>query len=85
MIVGTSRPIRKNEVDGDGYWYIPRDEFEKDIEENNLLEYGEFEGNFYGTKYDSIHKVINQGKMCVLDLNPQVSITGYLMHPAKFK
>ena len=36
------------------------------------LEYGEFDGNYYGTKYDSVRQIIRSEKMCILDLNPQV-------------
>ena len=45
-----------------------------DIKEDAFLEYGEFNGNIYGTKLETIHSVIHSGKMCVLDVNPTVSI-----------
>ena len=47
---------------------------ELDIKNDNFLEYGEFNGNLYGTKLDTIDNVIRSGKMCVLDVNPTVSI-----------
>jgi len=72
VIPHTSRQLRGDEVDGDGYWYQPRHDMEREMELNKFLEVGEFEGNIYGTKFDSIRKVIKQGKMCILDLNPQV-------------
>ena len=46
---------------------------ELDIKNDNFLEYGEFNGNLYGTKLDTIDSVIRSGKMCVLDVNPTVS------------
>ena len=64
--------MRPSEVDGDGYWYLGREEMERDIEMNKFLEVGEFDGNYYGTKYDAIRNVIKSGRMCVLDLSPQV-------------
>ena len=72
FVSDTSRPIRPGEVDGDGYWFITRDQMETDIMENRFLEYGEYDGSLYGTKIDSIFNIIKQGKMCILDLNPQV-------------
>ena len=42
------------------------------METNKFLEYGEYDGNYYGTKYDSIRNTIKSGKICILDLNPQV-------------
>ena len=64
--------MREGEVDGDGYWYIGRETMEIDIDDNRYLEYGEFDGNLYGTKFDSIRRVIKSGRMCVVDVNPQV-------------
>ena len=69
----TSRQIRSDETDGDGYWYISPEEFEVAVSAGKFLEYGEFEGNYYGTKSDAIRKTIRSGKMCILDLNPTVS------------
>ena len=70
--IDTSRPIRQGEVDGDGYYFYTREEMEEDIVNNCFLEYGEYDGNMYGTKFQSIVKVVESGKMCVLDINPQV-------------
>lgn len=65
--------MRHGEKNGDGYWFITIDEFEDDIGKGKFLEYGEYDANFYGTKFDSVRKIIRSGKMCILDLNPQVS------------
>lgn len=46
---------------------------EKDIKESRYLEHGEYDGNLYGTKIDSIHEVVEAGRTCILDVNPQVS------------
>ncbi|TMW42957.1 hypothetical protein DOY81_011963 [Sarcophaga bullata] len=43
---------------------------EQEIKENRFLEYGEHNGNLYGTHIQSIKDVINSGKMCVLDCAP---------------
>lgn len=45
---------------------------EKDIKEGRYLEHGEYDGNLYGTKMDSIHEVVDAGRTCILDVNPQV-------------
>lgn len=68
----TSRPIRAGEVDGDGYWYVTKDRMEDEIASGKFLEWGEFDGHLYGTKLDEIRRVIEKGKMCILDLNPTV-------------
>ena len=35
------------------------------------LEFGEYEGNLYGTKLDSVRAVMRSGKTCVLSIHPQ--------------
>ena len=49
---------------------------EQDIRAGRYLENGDFEGSLYGTKVDSIRDVMRSGKMCILDVNPTVSLCG---------
>lgn len=67
----TSRPIRVGENDGRHYYFVSREQMEKEISEGKYLEYGEYQGHLYGTKLDTIRNVIRSGKMCVIDPNPQ--------------
>ena len=46
---------------------------QRDIRSGRFLEHGEYEGNLYGTKVDTIREVMRSGKMCLLDVNPTVS------------
>lgn len=45
---------------------------EADVKAGRFLEHGEYDGNLYGTKIDSIHEVVAMGRTCILDVNPQV-------------
>ncbi|XP_043911089.1 MAGUK p55 subfamily member 2 isoform X1 [Protopterus annectens] len=67
----TSRKPKDDEKDGLIYRFVSRTEMENDIKNGRYLEHGEYDGNLYGTKIDSIHEVIDAGKMCILDVNPQ--------------
>ncbi|XP_077169167.1 MAGUK p55 subfamily member 2 isoform X4 [Paroedura picta] len=67
----TSRRPKEHEQTGQVYCFVTRNEMEVDIKGGRYLEHGEYEGNLYGTKIDSIHEVIESGKMCILDVNPQ--------------
>ncbi|XP_059800922.1 protein PALS2-like isoform X1 [Hypanus sabinus] len=67
----TSRKPRDDEQDGHAYRFVSRAEMEVDIKASRYLEHGEYEGNLYGTKIDSIHEVVHTGRMCILDINPQ--------------
>ncbi|XP_067859374.1 MAGUK p55 subfamily member 6b [Heptranchias perlo] len=67
----TSRKPRDDEQNGHAYRFESRVEMEMDIKGSRYLEHGEYEGNLYGTKIDSIHEVVSTGRMCILDINPQ--------------
>uniref|UniRef100_A0A452GFU0 Uncharacterized protein n=1 Tax=Gopherus agassizii TaxID=38772 RepID=A0A452GFU0_9SAUR len=67
----TSRKPKDHERNGQVYCFVSRGEMEADIKAGRYLEHGEYEGNLYGTKIDSIHEVVESGRMCILDVNPQ--------------
>uniref|UniRef100_A0A8C1S9J7 Membrane palmitoylated protein 2 n=1 Tax=Cyprinus carpio TaxID=7962 RepID=A0A8C1S9J7_CYPCA len=67
----TSRRPRNDEQDGQSYRFVTRLEMEMDIKAGRYLEHGEYDANLYGTKIDSIHEVVNTGRTCILDVNPQ--------------
>uniref|UniRef100_A0A3Q2Z8S0 MAGUK p55 scaffold protein 1 n=1 Tax=Hippocampus comes TaxID=109280 RepID=A0A3Q2Z8S0_HIPCM len=62
---------RKDEENGQEYYFISNDAMTKCISENALLEYGSFQGNMFGTKIDTIQKIHEQGKIALLDVEPQ--------------
>ncbi|MEJ1283986.1 hypothetical protein NN561_014965 [Cricetulus griseus] len=67
----TSRRPKDTEREGQAYSFVSRGEMESDIRAGRYLEHGEYEGNLYGTRIDSIRGVVASGKVCVLDVNPQ--------------
>lgn len=64
----TSRNMRPGEVDGRDYFFVSREEFEKAIAEDKLLEWTEFVGNYYGTPLDYVEKLRNEGKNVLLEI-----------------
>ena len=58
----TSRKMRPGEVDGVDYFFKTREEFETMIKNDELLEYTEYVGNYYGTPVDYVKKTLNEGK-----------------------
>ncbi|XP_036429096.1 MAGUK p55 subfamily member 2b isoform X5 [Colossoma macropomum] len=67
----TSRKPKVDEKEGQMYLFMSRSEMEADIKNGRFLEHGEYDGNLYGTKINSIHEVVDSGKICILDVNPQ--------------
>ena len=64
----TTRAPREGEVDGEDYYFVTREEFEKRIKEGKFLEYAEFVGNYYGTPMDKVEENIAAGKEVVLEI-----------------
>ena len=64
----TTRAPRPGEVDGVDYYFVSREEFERQIASGNLLEYAEFVGNYYGTPKDKVEEQLNKGKEVILEI-----------------
>lgn len=71
----TSRTKRQGEVEGREYNFVKREDMQKAIEHGDYMEWGEFNGNFYGTSVESVREIVRSGKMCVLDASPNVNFS----------
>lgn len=67
-VSATTRLPRPGEADGVNYHFITRDEFEKKIENKELLEYTEYCGNYYGTLKKESVAVLESGKNLILEI-----------------
>ncbi|XP_049821194.1 peripheral plasma membrane protein CASK isoform X2 [Aethina tumida] len=67
----TTRQPRADEENGRNYFFVSHDEMMADIAANEYLEYGTHEDAMYGTKLDTIRKIHQDGKMAILDVEPQ--------------
>ena len=64
----TTRTPRPGEVQGQHYYFVTRDEFDRMVVEGELLEWAEFAGNCYGTPRLPVEQQIQQGKWVVLEI-----------------
>lgn len=64
----TTRERRPGEVDGEDYYFVSKEEFQRNIDNNNLLEWAEFVGNRYGTPKDKVEKMRDEGKNVMLEI-----------------
>lgn len=64
----TTRSPREGEVDGTDYFFKTREEFETLIEQNRLLEYAEYVGNYYGTPLDYVNETLDAGRDVFLEI-----------------
>ena len=67
----TTRKPRPGEIDGVHYFFREREDFEKLIAENKLLEYAEYNGNYYGTPLDYVQRQLDAGKNVILEIEVQ--------------
>ena len=68
----TTRDIRKGEIDGKDYFFFSVEEFEKMIENNELLEYAKVHyGMYYGTPKANIEESLEKGKDVILVIDVQ--------------
>ncbi|MCR5546209.1 MAG: guanylate kinase [Lachnospiraceae bacterium] len=67
-ISATSRQMRTGEKEGRDYFFKTREEFEEMIQKGELLEYTEFNGNYYGTPKEYVESLVNDGKDVVLEI-----------------
>ena len=67
----TSRDIRSNDIPGETYFFVSREEFEERIRNGVFLEYAEYNGNYYGTPRDKISEKLNQGLDVILEIEIQ--------------
>ena len=69
-VSATTRPCRGQEVHGVDYYYLTIDEFQRMIENDELVEYQEvYEGRYYGTPKSEVERITAEGRNVVLDLD----------------
>ena len=64
----TTRQKRDKEVDGVDYYFVSDEEFQKNIDSGNFLEWAEFVGHRYGTPKDKVEALRNAGKNVFLEI-----------------
>ena len=76
----TTRGPRTGEVDGEHYFFVSREQFEKTFSEDGLIEHAQYCGNYYGTPKAYVEKQLAEGKNVILE----IEIQGALLVKEKF-
>lgn len=80
-ISATTRSPREGEVDGREYFFVSKDEFEKMIAKDQLIEYAKYVENYYGTPRDYVEKKLNEGRDVILEIEIQGALNVKKMFP----
>ncbi|WP_026674337.1 guanylate kinase [Alkalihalobacterium bogoriense] len=70
-VSATTRSPRAGEEDGVNYFFKSREQFETMIEKNQLLEWAEYVGNYYGTPIDYVRQTLEAGTDIILEIEVQ--------------
>ena len=77
----TTRTPRPGEVNGENYFFASREEFEKMVENDELLEHAFVHTNYYGTPKKFVFYEIEKGEIVLLEIDVQ----GALQIKEKYK
>ncbi|WP_224429207.1 guanylate kinase [Pediococcus acidilactici] len=64
----TTRKPREGEVNGEDYYFVSKAEFEKNIEEGQMLEYAKYVDNYYGTPLKYVNQTLDSGRDVFLEI-----------------
>ena len=67
----TTRPPRAGEVNGQHYHFVSEEEFVRLAGEGEFLEHAQVFGNYYGTSYESVQSMCEQGYDVILEIDVQ--------------
>ena len=67
----TTREPRSNEIDGEDYYFVSKNKFEKLIQEDAFLEYANVFKNLYGSTKEQVFNDLKNGKNVLFDIDWQ--------------
>ncbi len=70
-VSATTRQPREGEENGREYFFKTKEEFEKMIAKDELIEYAKYVENYYGTPKDYVEKHLAEGKDVILEIEIQ--------------
>lgn len=70
-ISATTRSPRPGEEHGREYFFLTREQFESMIKSDQLIEYAEYVGNYYGTPRQYVEEQLDQGRNVILEIEVQ--------------
>ena len=71
VMTATTRGRRPQEVDGRDYRFLTREAFQAAIARGEFLEHAEIDGNLYGTPKAEIEARVAEGRLVMVDIDPQ--------------
>ena len=70
-VSATTRDKRVGETDGETYHFTDKAKFERMIIAGEMLEWANYNGNYYGTPKAAVEKTLSEGRNVILEIEPQ--------------
>lgn len=70
-VSATTRARRSDEVEGEDYFYLSREEFRRRVDAGEFVEWAEVHGEFYGTLRSETDRWLQGGRNVLLDIDVQ--------------
>lgn len=70
-VSATTRQPRPGEIEGVHYFFISKEDFEKRIADDELLEYARYVDNYYGTPREYVEQMLDRGMNVILEIEMQ--------------
>ena len=77
----TTRQPRPGEKNGEAYFFVSREEFEKTIEEGGLIEHAQYVDNYYGTPKAYVEEKLKAGRDVILEIELQGALQVRKLYP----
>lgn len=71
----TTRLARPGEINGVNYFFVEKNEFEKMVENDDLLEWAEVYNNYYGTPKNFVKENLEKGLDVILEIDMQGALS----------
>lgn len=71
IITTTTRTKREGEIEGKHYYFLSREEFQSRIDSDDMIEYALVHGNYYGSTFQELERIIELGKYPLYIIDPQ--------------
>jgi guanylate kinase len=70
-VSATTRPPRPGETNGEHYFFISQEEFDKNVKANDFLEWAQVHNYYYGTPLGWLKGELSKGKTIVCEVDVQ--------------
>ena len=80
-VSATTRKKREDEINGKAYFFLTKEEFEEKLRRNELVEWEQIYGNYYGTLKSEIDKTLNAGTSMLFDVDVKGALSIKKQYP----